>query len=131
LLVGLGLLFYRRLLGGEIRLRPKLEYLFILAGLLFITVTGYLLEGLRLYLLPRWWGQWSIVGYWISNILTQINAPHQAMLQTYQALWWAHALVAFTMVALLPYMHLSHIMVSALNVYFGGWMHEQMKDKRR
>ncbi len=129
LLVGLGILIYRRLLGGEKRLRPKLEYGFILSGLLFMVVTGYLLEGIRLYLLPRWWGQWSLIGYSVANMLAQLNAPTQIMLQTYQALWWAHAIVAFTMVALLPYMHLSHIIVSSLNVYIGGWMHEQLKTK--
>ena len=131
LLIGLAMLVYRRFLGADRRLRPKLEYGLILSGLLFMTVTGYLLEGLRLYLNPRAWGQWSVVGYAVANALAGLAPPAEAALLTYQALWWSHALVAFTMVALLPYTQLAHIAISALNVYVGGWMHEQLASKAR
>ncbi len=115
LLAGLGLLFYRRLVLREARLRPKLEYLMVLSGLFFIGLTGYLLEGIRLTLEPRPWGGWSFVGKALSDIVFAAFAANT--LQTaYVGLWWSHAIVAFTMVALLPYSSLYHIFSTLLHI---------------
>ena len=115
LLAGLGLLFYRRLVLREARLRPKLEYLMVLAGLFFIGVTGYFLEGIRLTLEPRPWGVWSFVGKALSSqVFTTMET--QALHTAYVGLWWSHAVVAFTMVALLPYSSLWHIFSTILHI---------------
>ncbi|MEM2036975.1 MAG: hypothetical protein QXG21_05400, partial [Candidatus Caldarchaeum sp.] len=61
-IAGLSLLFYRRFIRHETRLRNRTEYSMVLAGLLFIGLSGYVLEGIRLTLAPRPWGDWSFVG---------------------------------------------------------------------
>jgi Fe-S oxidoreductase/nitrate reductase gamma subunit len=116
-LAGLVILAYRRAVKREGRLRPKLEYLLTMAGLLFIGVTGYVLEGLRLSINPRVWGGFSFVGYALSNYMAGI-AGVEARALIYQGLWWSHALVAFAMVAMIPYSNMLHIFTTFANTYF-------------
>lgn len=115
LLGGLSLLFYRRFIKHEERLRNRTEYAMVLAGLLFIGVSGYVLEGVRLALEPRPWGDWSFVGQSLSKaVFSSFPAPF--LTTFYQGMWWSHAVVAFAMVALLPYSSLGHLFSTLLNI---------------
>ena len=116
-LAGLSILAYRRAVKREARLRPKLEYLLTVAGLLFIGVTGYVLEGLRLSINPRGWGGFSFVGYALSHQMAAISDVDTRLL-LYQSLWWSHALVAFAMVAMIPYSNMLHLFTTLANTYF-------------
>ena len=118
LLAGLTILLYRRFIARERRLRWKDEYLLIFLGLFFLGITGYILEGLRLYIAPRPWGSWSFVGKAVSDLFAALSLDLGAALGTYRALWWAHAIVTFTMVALLPYSNLLHVLATFGNAYF-------------
>ncbi|MEM1953237.1 MAG: heterodisulfide reductase-related iron-sulfur binding cluster [Candidatus Caldarchaeum sp.] len=114
-IAGLSLLFYRRFIRHETRLRNRTEYSMVLAGLLFIGLSGYVLEGIRLTLAPRPWGDWSFVGKSLSTYF--FNAFQPELLSTvYQGMWWSHAVVAFAMVALLPYSSLGHMFSTLLNI---------------
>ncbi|MCS7138168.1 MAG: (Fe-S)-binding protein, partial [Candidatus Caldarchaeum sp.] len=115
LLGGLAILFYRRFIVAEKRLRNKTEYSMALAGLLFIGLSGYVLEGIRLTLEPRPWGDWSFVGKSLStNVFAPV--PEPVLTTLYQGMWWSHAVVAFAMVALLPYSSLGHLFSTLLNI---------------
>ncbi|MEM0443290.1 MAG: heterodisulfide reductase-related iron-sulfur binding cluster [Candidatus Caldarchaeum sp.] len=115
LLAGLCILMYRRLVAPDKRLRFKTEYLMTLAGLLFIGVSGYLLEGLRLAAEPRPWGGWSFVGMAMSSVF-EASLTEDAVRTLYVGVWWSHAFVAFAMVALIPYSSLGHMFSTLLNI---------------
>ncbi|MDW7978196.1 MAG: respiratory nitrate reductase subunit gamma [Candidatus Caldarchaeum sp.] len=115
LLAGLGILLYRRMVAHESRLRPRSEYVMVLAGLLFIGVSGYVLEGVRLAVEPRPWGGWSFVGKALSSLFSAA-ASDEVLLAVYRGFWWSHAVVAFAMVALIPYSSLGHMFSTLLHI---------------
>ncbi|MCS7137281.1 MAG: (Fe-S)-binding protein [Candidatus Caldarchaeum sp.] len=115
LLAGLGILLYRRMVAHESRLRPRSEYVMVLAGLLFIGVSGYVLEGVRLAVEPRPWGGWSFVGKALSSFFSAA-ASEEALIAVYRGFWWSHAVVAFAMVALIPYSSLGHMFSTLLHI---------------
>jgi Fe-S oxidoreductase/nitrate reductase gamma subunit len=88
----------------------------ILLGLLYMGVTGFVLEGLRLTLKPVPWAGWSVVGNELSKLFATYATNPDLLLGTYRALWAAHALVAFFMVASIPYSSLYHIPAAGLNM---------------
>lgn len=115
LLVGLG-----RHYAGVRRLRNRLEYYSYLYGLLYIGVTGYLLEGVRLYVTQVPWSGYSFVGNSLSVALSSLGLPREALAQLYGWVWWSHALVAFALVAALPFTNLLHSVVA---VFYAGLSH--------
>jgi len=115
---GLCILVYRRLVAREARLRPKLEYILTIFGLIFIAGSGYVMEGLRLSIQPREWGGWSFVGNALASLMH--GGDVETMVTVYRGLWWSHAVVAFTMVALIPYSNLLHIFTTVANIYFSN-----------
>ncbi|MEM4296980.1 MAG: (Fe-S)-binding protein [Nitrososphaerota archaeon] len=119
LLAGLSILVFRRLVAKEGRLRPRAEYILTLAGLIFIAVTGYLLEGLRHSIQPRGWSGFSFVGYSLVPLMGGLGGV-ETQIAVYRGLWWSHAIIAFTMVALIPYTNLLHIFTTIANIYFSN-----------
>ncbi|MDJ0273460.1 MAG: heterodisulfide reductase-related iron-sulfur binding cluster [Aigarchaeota archaeon] len=114
-LLGLALLIYRRFIRHEPRLRNRLEYSMALAGLLFIGLSGYVLEAIRLTVEPRPWSGYSFVGKAVSTAFF-VNLPTEPLTLLYRGIWWSHAIVAFAMVAVLPYSPLGHIFSTLLNI---------------
>jgi len=114
-IAGLCILFYRRLISPEKRLRYKLEYFLAMYGLLFIGVSGYVLEGIRLAVEPRPWGGWSFVGQSLSEVFFS-SFEEPTLRLVYQAVWWSHAVVAFSMVALIPYSALGHMFSTLFHI---------------
>lgn len=89
-----------------------------LNALLFLAVTGFLLEGMRLTLRPVDWAAYSYVGYGISRILERANGSN---LETaYPYVWWSHAVVVFGLLATWPVTFFQHILVISMNVLASG-----------
>ncbi len=80
----------------------------LLLGLLYIGVTGFLLESTRIYAHPNQVSHYSLVGYLLSGTVGPVILPF------YAALWWSHALLAFAMVAYLPYSNLLHSLAALI-----------------
>jgi Fe-S oxidoreductase/nitrate reductase gamma subunit len=115
LIAGLSLAIYRRTAQRPSRLGYRGEYLAILFILLFIAVTGYLLEGIRIYARSPPWGIYSFVGAVIAVGLKTAAPPPDLLVPMYQVLWWIHAVVAFGGVAAIPYTNLFHTLAAVLN----------------
>lgn len=115
LIAGLSLALYRRAYAKPKRLGYRTEYVAILVLLLFIGVSGYLLEGIRIYVRSPAWGHYSFVGAVVAAALRSIETPLDSAVLLYQALWWTHAVVAFAGVAALPYTNLLHTLAAVLN----------------
>jgi Fe-S oxidoreductase/nitrate reductase gamma subunit len=134
-IVGLGMAIYRRYVTRPARLQnfPTLHLPwraapaenasyaprddgYILTMLTFITLSGYLTEGLRLAVTEPDWAAWSPVGNAIAAAFLALGDPTN---QTLHLIVWAiHILSAFVILASLPFTKLFHIFSTPLNIYF-------------
>ncbi len=112
--LGLGLALYRRLCAKPTYLEPRPQTLLILLVFMFLGLTGFFLEGLRMALELKPSEPWAIVGYGLSKLI-RASLSHDSGLLTYRALWWTHALVAFGLFGAVPYTRLVHMFASPLN----------------
>lgn len=122
-LLALLMALFRRTAARPSSLENRREYFLVLVLLLYLGITGFVLEGLRLALRPVPWGSWSFVGVGIAYsffpgcCLPGGLPPNEAFwAPVYQLVWWSHALVTFGLVAALPFSSLFHIFVSSVNV---------------
>ncbi len=93
----------------------QFQFLGLIVGLLYLGVTGFLLEGLRIALRPASWTDVSFIGARVAGLLTGAISPDTAQ-GIYVGLWWSHAVVAFTLIALLPFTAFLHAGAAPLNV---------------
>jgi len=114
-IVGLVLAIWRRLVTRPAYLENRKWDYAILAGLLYIGVTGFVVEGLRLAMKPVPWEGWSIFGNLLAGGFRVAGVSASNSEGIYQALWLSHALVAFILIALLPHSTLFHIILSSAN----------------
>ncbi len=113
---------YRRYAKRPAHLTYIRDFPFTLYSLLFISVTGFLIEGLRIAFtfadrgsLP--WAPWSPVGYALSGLFALM--PVAAMKGLHLALWLAHAAVSLVWIALISWNeNAEHILVAPLNTFF-------------
>ena len=100
---------------GADQRRIQWQFVLLIVGLLYMGLTGFLLEGLRLALRPVPWADWSFVGNALARPLRGFGLA-QSGETLYVALWWSHAIVAFTLIAALPYSAFLHSVAAPLNL---------------
>ena len=91
------------------------QFLLLIGGLLYMAVTGFLLESLRLVIHPVPWADWSFVGVRLAAVLPLLGVGPIAQ-PFYIVLWWSHAIVAFSLIASLPYTAFLHAAAAPLNL---------------
>ncbi|MDE2484434.1 MAG: (Fe-S)-binding protein [candidate division NC10 bacterium] len=94
--------------------RKAKSYDVLLTLLLIILVIGFLIEGLRIAATADPWGRWS-PGGWLASTLFR-GTEHAQQVFLHRVLWWSHATLAFTFIALLPYGVGMHLTAAAANV---------------
>jgi Fe-S oxidoreductase/nitrate reductase gamma subunit len=114
-LVGIGMALWRR------SRRPKTlphhvvdTWVLVLIG--GITLTGFLVEGLRIATAGDPWANLSFVGLGFSKIFTGIS--QDAGKATHLGLWWFHLALAFGFIAAIPYTKFFHILALPTNIFF-------------
>jgi Fe-S oxidoreductase len=115
--VGVVAALARRYLARPARLwapRQAEGYKLFLWLLLVVLVTGFLVEGLRIAATRDPWGLWS-PGGWLSGLPFLGLAPAQQLLW-HRIAWWAHAVLAFGFLALIPFTLIRHILLSPSNI---------------
>ncbi|MGH6916613.1 MAG: 4Fe-4S dicluster domain-containing protein [Geminicoccaceae bacterium] len=106
----------RRLPGtGPDQRRVQWQFVALIAALLYMGATGFVLEGLRLSIDPVPWAGWSFVGARLADVIAPVLSVEQAR-TVYLALWWSHALIAFGLIAALPYTVFLHSLGAPLNI---------------
>ncbi|RNB89455.1 DUF3483 domain-containing protein [Brevibacillus fluminis] len=80
-----------------------------------IGIGGYLLEGIRIAETGISYGHWSIVGYGVSKLLQGVPAFGVAW---YPVWWISHAILAFGLIAVIPYTKLFHMLLAPINLLF-------------
>jgi len=91
---------------------------FVIWSLVFINVTGFVVEGLRLVLAPVAWGPWSWVGQGIANLVFAFGSDaflQQTVPALHLWLWLAHAGASLLFIAAIPYTNAVHIFTLSAN----------------
>jgi len=128
LLAGLIWATWRRYRTKPDRLNNRGTDLWVLATLLYITGTGYLLEGLRLAnqviggatVYDQAWALRSYFGYAIAAIFRVIGLGSGSIvgLALHSFFWYTHMLVTFAFVASIPFSKYKHIFYTPINTFF-------------
>lgn len=109
LVVGVVIAMVRRFILRPDHLTPRISTALVLCGLLFMGVSGFLLEGYRIAAQQNEWAPVAFVGYALSGLFP--TAADGAGVGAYQALWWVHAAAAFSLIAGLAWTGFSHVFV--------------------
>lgn len=94
----------RRYIQRVPRLERRLEDAVVPLWLLTATLSGFLLQALRLAAQRPPWGNWSFAGWFIAGLI-----PQGAAESMYPDLWWGHALLSLGFIAVIPYTKLFHL----------------------
>ncbi len=92
------------------------EAALILAAILVITGTGFLIEGWRIAATNDAWAAWSPFGNLVA-ILSRPLMSVAALQVAHRTTWWFHLAVSFAFLAWLPYTKLMHVLAAPLNIY--------------
>jgi Fe-S oxidoreductase len=127
-LAGLIWATWRRYHTRPDRLDSRRTDLWVLATLLYITVTGYLLEGLRIAnqtiggvaVYDQPWARLSYVGYVLAALFRALGlgSGNGAALALHAVFWYTHMLVTFAFIASIPFTKFKHIFYTPLNTFF-------------
>jgi len=113
--VGLVVAIYRRFVKRLDKLETKSEDYFVIGMLVWIGVSGFIVEALRLLIAPVDWASFSPVGNALSVLIAfTILLPNAPVL--YQVFWFAHMLSVMGLIAITPYTKLVHVFTSGANV---------------
>ena len=113
---GLAVAVYRRFVKKLDKLETILDDYFVVSMLIWIGVSGFFVEALRLVIQPAAWADFSPVGDALSGAIGSVpglvsNAP-----TLYQGFWWAHMFSVMFLIAAAPYTKLIHVFTSGTNV---------------
>ena len=88
----------------------------VVGSLLYLGLSGYVIEGCRIVLeeTPQAWV--SPVGYCLAVVLSGMGFTVESVAILHKANCWAHAVVALGFVAAIPYCRLFHILAGTLNI---------------
>ncbi|MFN2251317.1 MAG: heterodisulfide reductase-related iron-sulfur binding cluster [Anaerolineae bacterium] len=90
---------------------------FVIWSLLIVSVTGFVVEGMRLAMYPVDWGVYSWVGQGIANLLSALPESFQgdSAVNTYLTFWMVHAVAALVFIAAIPFTNAVHMVSTAMN----------------
>jgi Fe-S oxidoreductase/nitrate reductase gamma subunit len=87
------------------------------AHYILIMWTGFLIEGIRIYVTQDPWGGWSPIGQIHGQVLGALfSVPTLKLL--HQILWWGHYFLTLTFIAYLPFSKMIHIFAGPFNIFF-------------
>lgn len=93
----------------------------VLTLVFFILLTGFILEGLRIYSTADPWAWWSPVGLFFSFLTRVVGLSASTALAVHAFLWYFHMLLTFGLIAYIPYSKLFHIFSSPLNIFLRSY----------
>jgi Fe-S oxidoreductase/nitrate reductase gamma subunit len=116
LLAGVVLALVRRLARARDPGREERRGLGLLLALLYLGLSGFLLEGLRMRAEGGAPEPWAFAGSAVAALLHGVPLAEATAMTAYRILWWGHAGAALALVAAIPFTFLRHLVTSPLGV---------------
>ena len=113
---GLAIAVYRRFVKRLDKLETVYDDYLVVGLLIWIGVSGFVVEGLRLVIQPVSWAAFSPVGDALSNAISSVSSLSTNAPVLYQGFWWAHMFSVMFLIAAVPYTKLVHVFTSGFNV---------------
>ncbi|MEN9934979.1 MAG: hypothetical protein RLZZ387_1558 [Chloroflexota bacterium] len=127
-LAGLIWMTVRRYVVRPDRLNTRRTDTYVLATLLYITVTGFLIEGLRIAnqtiggvpTFTQDWAPRAFVGYTLATVFRGVGLGDGSAvgLGAHLFFWFTHTFVTFAFIASIPFSKYKHIFYTPLNTFF-------------
>jgi Fe-S oxidoreductase len=89
---------------------------FLLILVFTILLTGFFLEGLRIYVIGDPWAGWTPVGLFLSFLARKFGLSLKAARSMYTGLWYFHMMIGIGLIAYVPYSKLFHMIATSLNI---------------
>ncbi len=115
-LIGLGIAIYRRFVKRLEKLETKWDDYLVISMLVWIGISGFFVESIRLLWVPTQWAIFSPVGDALSMVFAGAAGVVPQAPFVYQIFWWGHMLSVMALIAITPYTKLIHVITSGLNV---------------
>ncbi len=116
-IVGVLMALYRRLILKPDRLDNQKDDNPVLYLLLFILVTGFMVEGFRFIANHPEWSKWSPIGLFTADIFKGLGVGKAGGVTLHKVFWWLHVLAAFAFLAIIPYTKLIHIFTGSADTF--------------
>lgn len=107
-ILGIILAFCRRAIIKPDFIHSTISDYLVLFLLVFIGITGFVVEALRLELVPKGYSNYSYIGNFIESVFVDVTDRKTGIL-LYQVLWFGHMLSAMIFVAAIPFVKLKHL----------------------
>jgi Fe-S oxidoreductase/nitrate reductase gamma subunit len=88
----------------------------VLASLLFLCISGYMIEGLRIIHEQTSMPGVSFIGNAFAGLVGQMGMSPQSVSIAHATLWWVHAIVALGLIAAIPYSRLMHLVAGSIAI---------------
>jgi Fe-S oxidoreductase/nitrate reductase gamma subunit len=88
----------------------------LVAALVFLALSGFLLEALRIAERNPSFEVWSPVGWTLAQGLRGLGVSGDLAANAHHAVWWVHGVVALAFVSSIPFTKAVHIIASAANL---------------
>jgi nitrate reductase gamma subunit/ferredoxin len=115
-MVGILMAAWRRYVIRPKHLENRKDDALLLILIFLILLTGFVVQGLRMAIIPDPWGAYAFVGYWIAPLLKGMFSE-QTLLDLHRYSWWAHPILAMVFIGYFPYSKLSHIFLAPVNQF--------------
>ncbi|PYM65250.1 MAG: (Fe-S)-binding protein, partial [Candidatus Rokuibacteriota bacterium] len=93
--LGLGLALYRRFVLRPARVDATPGFAALLALLLVINLSGFVVEACRLAVVRPWWGPWSPAGWALGRTLVALGMTEPALRALHLGTWLFHFVISF------------------------------------
>jgi Fe-S oxidoreductase/nitrate reductase gamma subunit len=116
--IGLAMAVHRRFVARSPRVDPTSRFANVLALLLVINVTGFVMEACRIAATRPDWGPWSPVGYFLGQIFLVLGMSEGALRGLHLGTWLFHAVISLGFIAVIPYSYFMHLITTPVNIFF-------------
>jgi len=115
-LVGISLAVYKRYVVKPDRLESGVRDALPLILIAVVVLSGFLLKGMRIVATSDPWAVWSPVGH-VSALLLGLPFEQDSALRFHRFFWYGHAAMAFTLIALVPWTKMFHMVAVPLSIF--------------
>ena len=117
LITGVCMAMWRRYRSRPVQLGARQSIGLVYSSLLFMSVSGLMLEATRELLIPTTWSWWTYAGHTVAMVIHPLIGGH--VLLAYETMWGVHVAAAFTLIGVAAATTLDHAVILPTNLVLG------------